>query len=230
MSTSLCSGKVYDAYPLHPERYFGGISKSRILDIGCGTGRLGEFLRSKGNECFGITISDEEAEIAKNRLNRVIVTDIETTEELPFENHFFDIAIFADVLEHTRNPEYILGLIRTYLKPNGLIIVSVPNVANIIVRLNLLGGRFDYENFGIMDNSHLHFYTLKTARSLLKSMKFEITNIKFTNQNWRFPNWIARPFSFCEWEVRERMTRWWPELFATQFVFYARPKEAGYLQ
>lgn len=222
METLLCQDKIYDNEPIFPSHFYGEIANSRILDVGCGTGNRGKFLKRQGNECFGITISGREAEIAQKELDGVIVTDVEITTSLPFDEDFFDTIIFADVLEHLRNPEHILTLVKQYLKPGGKIIASIPNVANFVVRMNLLRGRFDYEQTGILDNTHIRFYTLKTARSLLTSAGYEILDTKFTNWNWSFPKWITRPFNFCEWEIREQMTRWWPAFFATQFVFYAK--------
>ncbi len=222
MRTLLCSQKVYDNEPVLPSRCYGEITNSRVLDIGCGTGNLGKFLKQQGNQCFGITVSGEEAEMARKKLDGVAVVDVEIAEALPFQKEYFDVIILADVLEHLRDPVHILKLVKQYLRPSGWLIVSIPNVANLIIRINLLRGRFDYDRVGILDSTHLRFYTMKSACSLLTSTGYEIKETKFTNTNWRFPKWIAKPLCSYEWEIRERMTRWWPSLLATQFVFYAK--------
>ena len=213
-----CEGKIYDATPLSMENYFDNIKGQRILDIGCGTGNLGVALASRGNECYGLTVSEREAQLARTKLHQVITGDVETMQALPFPDHFFDVVTLFDVLEHLKNPSHALQLIKPYLKPNGSIIASIPNVANIVIRFNLLRGRFDYQEFGIMDNTHLRFFTMKTAKNLLVSAGYIVRDVKFTNQNWYFPKLLV---PFYEWEIRQRVTRWWPTLFATQFVLYA---------
>jgi len=93
----------------------------------------------------------------------------------------FDSVLLLDVLEHLRDPEGLLALCRTVLMPSGSVIVSVPNVANLIVRLSLLVGRFDYADRGILDRTHLRFFTRKSARRLLQQAGFEITDSVTTN-------------------------------------------------
>ena len=218
----LCEDKIYDLEPLNPIRYYEGIVEGRVLDVGCGTGNLGKFLMGQKNECFGITISEQEAELARKKLTGVTVGDIEAMDTLPFSEHFFDTVIFADSLEHLRNPKHALSLVKPYLKSDGTVIASIPNVANFVIRMNLFRGRFEYQKTGILDETHLRFYTFKSAQELIRSVGYSIIDIKFQNWNLGFPGFITRLFSFCEWEIRERMTRWWPGLFATQFVIYAK--------
>ena len=200
---------------------YGTISNQRILDVGCGTGSLAKFLGQKNNECYGITISKEEARLAKSRMVDVIAGDIEKITGLPFPEDFFDVVIFADVLEHLKDPSHVLQLVKPYLKTGGLIIASIPNVSNITVRVNLLMGKFDYQECGILDNTHLRFFTLRTAKELISNAAYQIKEIKYTVWNMKLPERLQRLLFFCEWEIRNRLTHWWPKLFATQFVIYA---------
>lgn len=220
-----CENKVYDhnddANKVFPN-FYGKIFNKCVLDIGCGTGHLGSFLKRNNNDVYGLTISEEEANEARKKMNEVIVGDIERMDSLPFPNQNFDVIIFADSLEHFANPLKVLQRVMPLLKPDGLLITSIPNIANFKIRMRLLAGNFDYEHEGILDNTHLRFFTLKTARNLITDSGFQVLNIKFTNWNWTFPRIIQQLFFFCEWEIRDRMTRWWPNLFATQFVIYAR--------
>ena len=224
-----CENKVYDGQARNLSLYFNGIVGKRILDVGCGTGNLGAALKRRENECYGITISKSEAELAKSKLTQVIIADIETMQELPFPEHFFDVVIFADILEHLKNPPHPLQLVKRYLKPQGLMITSIPNIANIRIRLNLLCGRFNYELVGILDNTHLRFFTMKTAKELLISAGYIIQDIKFTNSDWRLPRPLRWLVSFREWEIQRRLTHGWPKLFATQFIFYTTPSSNGFL-
>ena len=218
-----CEQKVYDGVPKYILDAYSGFQGKRILDVGCGSGDLGGALQAMGNVCHGITLSLKEAEVAKTKLTQVIAGDLETMREFPFPNNYFDVVICADVLEHLKDPKRILETLRAHLKPQGILIASIPNVANIVVRLNLLRGRFEYEESGILDNTHLRFFTLGAAKDLLTSSGYSIQDAKFTDWNWNFPGlirWVLKTLD-CEPEARRRLARWWPGLFATQFVFRA---------
>ena len=111
---------------------------TRVLDIGCATGRLAEKLREqKGCSVVGIECDKIAAQTARRRCNEVIVTDIEHFEDIPFQPGSFDIIVFADVLEHLREPETILNRFKPYLSEDGYILISVPNVAQWAQNNNL---------------------------------------------------------------------------------------------
>ncbi len=131
----------------------------RILDIGCGSGALGEIIKNNGNYVEGVTISEQEAEIARNKLDKVFVFDVESDNYLITNE--YDVILFADILEHLRNPWVILERFNQYLKKDGEIIISVPNVATWTIRFSLMLGAFNYSRTGLMDRSHLRFSRLK---------------------------------------------------------------------
>lgn len=141
----------------------------RVLDIGCATGRIAELLKKEKN-CFvvGIEVNKEMAEIAKKRCNKVIIENAETVKKIDFPKGYFDIIIFADVLEHCSNPGEILTNLRGYLSDEGYILISVPNVANWEIRLKLLMGKFDYKGGTILDTGHLKFFTLSSITRLIE--------------------------------------------------------------
>ena len=216
-----CKDKIYDGEPAVVDFYYSNIVGRRVLDVGCGTGNLCRALATKGNECYGITISEQEAVQARAKLRQVIVGDLETMEALPFPEQFFDVVIFADVLEHLKNPARTLQLVKPYLKPGARLIASIPNIANFVIRFNLLCGRFEYTREGILDNTHLRFFTLGTAQELITLAGYRVEGIKFTHSNWRFPKLMGMQLVPYEWEIQTRIARWWPGPFATQFVIYA---------
>ena len=222
---SSCQDKLYDERPMNLDRYFPEVVGRRVLDVGCGTGNLGAALQQRGNQCYGITMSPAEAEAAKSQLTDVLLGDVDTWASLPFPRGFFDVVIFADVLEHLRHPQQALRLVRPYLASGAQVIASIPNVANLSVRWNLLCGRFHYEPAGILDNTHLRFYTLGTARALLTETGYQVHGVRFTHWNWCLPQPLRALVADREWEVQERMTRWWPGLLATQFILYAHPAD-----
>lgn len=103
--------KIYDATTISKNRFFSHLQNKTILDVGCGTGNLSEYLTGFGNTCYGITISEEEAIQARRTMVEVFVGDIEEMDVLPFENGYFDVIIFADVLEHLKDPWAVLQIL-----------------------------------------------------------------------------------------------------------------------
>jgi len=152
------------------------IGKQRlVLDIGCGEGLFAERLVDEGNRVDGIDILEEPKH--KNLMGKYLRTDIDqglghalTT----FAGCRYDRILLRDVLEHVRNSFQLLTDCHQLLDPQGLLLVSVPNIANITVRLTLLFGRFDYTDRGILDKTHLKFFTRKSARQMLEHAGYEI--------------------------------------------------------
>lgn len=146
----------------------------KILDIGCSQGDVGAYIkRTPGREVFGIEIDKEKADKASLKLDRVVVGDVERMEP-PFDDGYFDCIIFADVLEHLRDPLKVLLSYKRFLKKDGSFIISIPNVRHIKVVFNLLvKGEWKYEPSGIMDESHLRYFTLSSSRRLLESAHLE---------------------------------------------------------
>jgi len=147
-----------------------------ILDVGCATGYLGAVAKQKGNRVYGVEISEESAKKAAEILDDVWAGNIEKF-DLPFPEKYFDIIICSDVLEHLFNPKQVLIKLRKYLKPNGELMVVVPNVAHYSIRLMLLLGRWEYENVGSMDYGHLRFFTKKSMANLLVSSRYKVKEI-----------------------------------------------------
>ena len=179
---------------------------SRILDVGCGTGKLGRELKSKFNcHITGIDIDSEAAKLAQDYYDNIIIIDLE--ELIDNKKKFslkekFDFIIFGDILEHLTKPEIILEEFSDLLCSNGFLIASIPNIANWMIRLKSLCGNFDYSG-GILDKGHLKFFTYKTAVRLFEENRFRI--IKVVNNN------STLPFRF--------LGKIWIKMFAFQFVF-----------
>ena len=100
----------------------------KVLDVGCASGYIGEHLKKKGCSLVGIEIDKECAEIAKRAYEDVIIADVEKLEAISYPEHFFDVIIFADILEHLKNPSETLIKFKKYLKKDGAVIVSLPNI------------------------------------------------------------------------------------------------------
>jgi len=149
-----------------------------VLELGCSTGYMSKILKQNGCQVTGVEINKNAAKIAKKYCKKVIVGDIETINYgKTFDKASFDTIVFADTLEHLRYPELILTKIRKFLKNDGRLILSIPNIAHASIRLELLTGAFEYEKTGILDESHLRFFTKKSIIRLLDSCGFYIEQI-----------------------------------------------------
>ena len=142
---------------------------TRVIDFGCATGYLAYLLKQKGCVVTGVEINEQAASIAEEYCERVIVCDLDITRLLDIlPKQTFDVAVFGDVLEHLRDPWRILQETKELLLPQGYVVASIPNIAHGAIRLSLLQGKFDYQELGILDNTHLRFFTRKTVEELFE--------------------------------------------------------------
>jgi SAM-dependent methyltransferase len=159
----------------------------RVLEIGCGSGAtLGWLRQSRGAaHTVGVEIAEAAANDARANVDEVYCLDFERA-ELPAPNNDFDVILCLDVLEHMVNPWGAVDrLVSRYLKPGGVLIVSLPNVRHYSVVLPLLfGGRWDYEDAGLLDRTHLRFFTRRTAFSLLEHPKLSVVRDKDAGVDW----------------------------------------------
>jgi GT2 family glycosyltransferase/2-polyprenyl-3-methyl-5-hydroxy-6-metoxy-1,4-benzoquinol methylase/Flp pilus assembly protein TadD len=151
-----------------------------ILDVGCAAGYLGAALKKK-REChvIGLEVDPVIANYAKERLDEVIVGNIEDkVDTLPPD--FFDCVVLADVLEHLQNPGRVLEKLRHSLKENGRLIASIPNVRHWSIVRQLLEGDWNYADAGILDRTHLRFFTKKSVTRLFTKAGYTISDIRHT--------------------------------------------------
>src|SRR3954464_14095194 len=154
-------------------------SPRRVLDLGCATGAFGAAVKERfpGAQVVGVEAGHDAAERAAGRLDRVVRARIE---ELDFEREGlrpgeFDTIVAADILEHLVNPWELLVKLRTYLARGGQVIASIPNVRNITVSAPLLaGGTFQYEDRGLLDITHLRFFTRSTINQLFAETGYRV--------------------------------------------------------
>jgi methionine biosynthesis protein MetW len=209
-------GKIIDMIPL----------ESRVLDVGCGTGSCTILIKEmRDAEVVGIEPQSERDQIALARGLEVHVCDF--TEEALNSIAPFDVIVFADVLEHLSNPMAALESARRGLRNNGFIIASIPNVAHWTVRLNLLRGRFNYEPAGIMDASHLRWFTKSTIEMLFQSAGLQIETQLVSLGTWMYTYCRRRPWLWLGPEKTRKIVRWlagnWPTVFGCQYIVKARP-------
>jgi len=154
------------------------LDTKKALDVGCGSGGLGVVLREKGIEVIGIEKNEALCNEASGKLNQVFLADIEKF-QMPFSKGYFDCIIYGDVLEHLIEPLTVLKKHREYLNDDGYVIASIPNVRyyKLITRL-VFGGTWDYMSKGILDKSHLRFFTLVNIRELFIKAGYDIVKIR----------------------------------------------------
>jgi len=138
---------------------------ARVLDVGCATGYLAAELSARRCEVVGIEPDPDSAAQAERSCERVVVGSFESAEDRAQIPGTFDFVIFGDVLEHLVDPWEALRASRALLSAGGAVVVSLPNVAAWPVRLGLLAGHFEYANVGLLDRTHLRFFTRRTPVS-----------------------------------------------------------------
>ena len=155
----------------------------RVLEFGCATGYMSRVLVEQfGCTVTGIELNPDAAEEARKACRKVIVGDADTLDyarELAGEN--FDVVIFADVLEHLKDPGSVLKRVRDFIRPEGYVLASIPNIAHAAVVLELLKGNFDYRPLGLLDDTHLRFFTKKTIYGLVESSGYVIDQFDRVN-------------------------------------------------
>lgn len=198
-----------------------------VLDIGCGEGFFAEQIVEVGNRAVGIDLLDSPKAAAA--FEQFVSADLERGLEdaLPvLKRRAFDRILLQDVLEHVRYPERLLQDCRALLKPNGLLLVSVPNIANVTVRLALLFGRFEYAQRGILDRTHLRFFTRRTARRLIEENGYQIVAEKMTVMPVELVLGLSarNPIMQAVTQILAFLTSLLPTLFGYQIVFVVRRK------
>lgn len=177
------------SYDRKPGHYFAGARKrfvdelpenknGRLLEIGCGNGDTAAYALAcrKCGWCAGVELCPEPAAEAATKLNEVIVGDIEEI-ELPYADEHFNAVIISEVLEHLLDPWSVLRKVYRVLKPDGLVLSGSPNVSHYSVLISLLRGRWDYEPVGIMDRTHLRWFTPATYREMFEECGFIVEHV-----------------------------------------------------
>jgi SAM-dependent methyltransferase len=149
-----------------------------LLDVGCGTGRLGGSLKTLGiPRVVGVELNPRAAAEARAMLDEVVVADIEK-DPLPFADGSFDCIVYGDILEHLVDPWTTLHSQRRLLTPAGAVVVSIPNVAFWRIVLDILRGRWEYTASGTLDATHLRFFTWAGIEQLLDQAGYKVERVK----------------------------------------------------
>jgi 2-polyprenyl-3-methyl-5-hydroxy-6-metoxy-1,4-benzoquinol methylase len=184
-----------------------------VLDVGCSAGVLARELSAAGAVVDGLESDPLAAEEARQVCRQVLVGDLESMPLEPVQGPY-DVVLMADVLEHLRDPEAALRRLRPLLAEGGRLLVSTPNIANWSMRLLHLAGRWDYRERGIMDRTHLHFFTQRTLRATLKRAGYRVLRMEATAP---LPVLRRQPFNRAAHWLAQR----WRSLLAYQLIAVA---------
>jgi 2-polyprenyl-3-methyl-5-hydroxy-6-metoxy-1,4-benzoquinol methylase len=167
--------EVYYGYSREEMLHYIPAAAARVLDVGCARGNFGLLIKDRRNaEVWGIEIVQEAADIASKILDRVIHADVEQ-DGLDLPEKYFDCIVFNDVLEHLRDPWKVLKKCRKLLNEGGSVVSSIPNVMHISASLRLfLEKDWPYSDWGVLDRTHLRFFTAKSIRVMFEECGYSI--------------------------------------------------------
>ena len=230
-------GRVTEPYAFKPSPYSShgrilqmvqGRPPLRILDVGCGPGWLAAALTEAGHTVVGVDIA--EADGVRDRMSRFVQADL--SQGIPDEaGDDFDLAIGADVIEHLADPAELLRDMAARVHAHGSVIASVPNISHWYPRFRIAAGRFDYDQRGVLDATHLRFFTrrrfLRVAEEAgLERVAHRHTGLPLDALGLGDHALVAGTVGRAD----RLLVKWWPTMFAYQFVYEFRPWRGGALR
>ncbi|HKY13956.1 MAG TPA: bifunctional glycosyltransferase/class I SAM-dependent methyltransferase [Microthrixaceae bacterium] len=201
--------------------------RARVLDLGCGDGSLGAALRESGSEVVGVDLHETPG--VRDRLDHFVKADLD--QGLPAGlGGDVDVVVAADVFEHLREPEALLDQLAVVLRPGVSVVTSIPNFAHWYPRLRVASGRFDYDRRGILDRTHLRFFTRRSFERMLSAHDWTVRHREYigvpfevTDRGGRAPSrWAGRLA-----RLDGALARAWPNLFAYQIVYELEPPSSS---
>jgi methionine biosynthesis protein MetW len=216
-------------------------AQSHVLEIGCATGYMSEYLaRDKQCRVLGVEPVDEQANVARQRGLTVVTGLIDSPavqEQIAAhmrEHGAFDAIFMSQVIEHIADPAATLRALKGLLTPEGTLIISTCSIVHWKCRLQILLGKWEYEDYGIFDRTHLRFFTIKSFRRLLEESGYTVVDFGYTFEDIcpfkilfdtriLAPSDILRLIPFVGMRLRRAYTDLFKNFLAAQFVYKARP-------
>lgn len=185
---------------------------SKILEIGCATGFMAEYL-IKEKKCIvdGVELALDEAREAKKKLRNVITGDIEDKDTIKQIEDTYDIVFASALIEHLKDPWLSLKTWKKVLKKDGRILITTSNIAHWSMRLKMMKGQFNYEQYGILDNTHLRFFTTESFQKLVTDCGYTIEHFSIDPVGGGYP------------KISKLLSHTFPNLFAYQMLIFAKP-------
>jgi len=197
----------------------------RLLDVGAADGLLSRHFTEQGWYVTAIEREPAVASVGAAYCERMLMTDLDG--ELPEIDGLFDVIVYADVLEHLVDPLRVMTALNRMLARGGLVVISIPNIAHLWIRLSLLMGRFEYTDRGLLDRTHLRFFTYRSLRSLITDAGLCIVRETATPvpiyqvmPAWCHGRWLAAFHGLSSMAARLL-----PRLLGYQFVVLARREQ-----
>lgn len=197
--------------------------RGKLLDLGAAGGELCEAVRDRFDSTIAFEFDSGRIPQLRRRFDHGVIADLERIEKLPPN---CDAILLADVIEHLRDPGSLLRLVRESLNPGGRVFISVPNIANVTIRIGLLLGLFIYRDRGILDSTHLRFYTMQSLRDEVESAGFEIEELSGSAVPIRLilGNYVPLPLIRLGEAILAPLTQLWRALLAYQLIVVAKPR------
>lgn len=201
-----------------------GKKLENVLEIGCSGGGTGAMIKERFGVPYyaGVELMPDAAKEAESRIDWVCCDNIEDMiaeqrmDELPQKK--FDAILYLDVLEHLYNPWRVVEESAKLLAPGGILIGSIPNAGNLYVLWKLMRDQFEYDEEGLLDRTHLRFFTLQTIKNMM-SKRFNMVALDVNTDTWRTMNWQQKFFFIPTLGL-------WKRLFIRQYLFIGQKKEA----
>lgn len=179
---------------------------ARVLEVGSSSGYMTQVLVERGCTVDAIELNPDDAAKAARYCRKMVVGSAEESSTYQELKGPYDVVLMADVLEHLRSPEVALHEARQRLDTNGRLLASLPNVAHWTMRLELLKGRFEYTDVGLLDRTHVRFFTLKTAKEMFEGAGLAVDGVYVPPPTGRTfgpaKAWIKNAFpSLLAWQL-----------------------------
>jgi len=172
----------------------------RVIDIGCGTGVIAQEYQKRASPDYylGVEIVPEDAEVARQYCSECIVGNIEKFSADDWKaNQNYDLWIFGDVLEHLYDPWQVLKNVRSSIAPGGQVLSCIPNSQNWWLQMRMSIGDWRYEDKGLLDRTHIRFFTRQTIIEMFNNAGFEVTEI--------IPRYVHHPAADNILDIIEKM-------------------------
>lgn len=214
---------------------------THLLEIGCATGYMAEYLaKEKQCEVLAVEANDEQADAARARGITVITGSIDhpatqrSLDSYTSQHGVFQVIFMSQVIEHISDPASVLRTLRNWLHPDGCLIISTCSIVHWKCRLQILLGKWEYQDYGIFDRTHLRFFTIKSFAELLHECGYTTTDFNYTFEDIcpfkilfdtriLAPSDILRLIPFVGDRMRRMYTDLFKNLIAAQFVYKAKP-------
>jgi glycosyltransferase involved in cell wall biosynthesis len=201
-----------------------GAAPSKVLDVGCSGGLLAEHIRDRGHHVTGIDLVEIPG--VRDRVDVFVQADL--TAGIPAEvGRGYDVVIAGDIIEHLPRPADALRQMFDALRPGGTLLLSVPNFGHWYPRARVLSGMFGYDRRGILDNTHLRFFTRRILRRLVRRCGFDIVEERCTGLPLGVVTSADGPRLRAARAIDRALVHAWPTLFAYQWVVRLTPHAEG---